>query len=625
MKFLSLIFLCLAAAVLSPALTNTGTSYVTRTVSVSSPNYRFDFEIDWSCDDYPASSAPGKIELRDGSDNVVARLSASVYRGTGTPSYTLSAGSSVADDSFWMARYATDGAPADGSVQGTWTVTGLAPGDYTLRLYRYTTNQVGRNATTVWTNSSVSAWYPAPGPNGAPSIEWVSAPASAEHGQSYTINARGHDADGNLAQVSVWKNGQPFAFAGGGNGTDGDSGNPTSDSGPQTVTFTAQAVDASGAASPVISHAVVINPPGNSPPSVTLLSPGEQTVTAGTMLTLSARATDPDGNISGHNLDIQRPGGDWNFQGGFATGEPYQGGPVGNGADSTRAASFTFTDVGTYYVRSGVSDGSGWYHSATVAITVVAPPPAQYTLSIFAGSGGTVSGGGMFTAGSTPVIAATADALHDFVGWSGDASVSANPQSVLMDRNKAVQATFALKSFTLTTSAASGGGVTPGGAYPYGSTVTIAASADAAHYFTGWSGDAASSAPSVAVLIDRAKFVQAQFAPKAAQTIAFSAPGNQNAGAMVPLVAVSSSGLPVSFLVLSGPAVLDNGTLTVTGPGSITVQAIQAGDAYTLPAAPVNATFNAAAPVVVKYQSVARTSLRDPRTVEAANYVLGNP
>jgi hypothetical protein len=34
--------------------------------------------------------------------------------------------------------------------------------------------------------------------------------------------AHGHDADGNLTQVNVWKNGSAFAFAGGGNGTDGD-------------------------------------------------------------------------------------------------------------------------------------------------------------------------------------------------------------------------------------------------------------------------------------------------------------------------------------------------------------------------------------------------------------------
>jgi hypothetical protein len=45
------------------------------------------------------------------------------------------------------------------------------------------------------------------------------------------------------------------------------------------------------------------------------------------------------------------------------------------------------------------------------------------------------------------------DAAHDFAGWSGDAGGSANPLAVLMDRAKSVQANFALKSFTLTTSA----------------------------------------------------------------------------------------------------------------------------------------------------------------------------
>lgn len=218
-----------------------------------------------------------------------------------------------------------------------------------------------------------------------PTIAWNSAPTSVANGEGYYIAAHGTDPDGDLAQVNVWKNGQPFAFAGGGNGTDGDSGNSTSDGGPQTVTFTAQAVDAAGATSPIITHVVTINAPVNNPPSVTLLSPGSQTVTAGTTLTITARATDPDGNLSGHNLDIQRPAGDWNFQGGFATGEPYQGGAVGSGADSTRTASFTFTDVGTYYVRSGATDGSGWYHSATVPITVVPPPPTQYTLTTSAG------------------------------------------------------------------------------------------------------------------------------------------------------------------------------------------------------------------------------------------------
>src|ERR1019366_5599003 len=103
--------------------------------------------------------------------------------------------------------------------------------------------------------------------NQPPTIAWTSTPGSVASGQSYTISAHGHDNNGNLTAVSIWKNGQPFAFAGGGNGTDGDSSNPTSDSGPQTVTFTAQAFDAAGASSAIISQTVTIAA-ANHPPTI---------------------------------------------------------------------------------------------------------------------------------------------------------------------------------------------------------------------------------------------------------------------------------------------------------------------------------------------------------------------
>lgn len=500
----------LVAVALAPAATQTG--YVEQPLNVATPNHSLLFAIDWSCDDYPASSAPGRIELRDGGGNLVARLSGSVYRDTGV-SVSITGAGSVTDTIFWMFRYATDGSPADGSLQGTWNLTGLSPGTYTLRLFGYSNYAAGRHGTTVWTNSSVLGDWPTPGSNVAPTISWNMAPANAGSGQTYTVTAHGHDDNGDLTQVNVWKNGQPFAFAGGGNGMDGDSGNSTSDAGPQTVTFTAQAMDTTGTTSPTISFTVTID----------------------------------------------------------------------------------------------------------------APPPTQYSLTASAGPGGSVSAGGVYSAGSTATVVAAPDGTHDFAGWSGDATGAANPLGVTMDGNKSVQANFVLKSFALTTSAMSGGSATPGGSYPYGTTVSIAATPDAAHYFTGWSGDATGTASSIAVWLDRAKFVQALFAPKAAQSISFTPPGDQNVGAALPLTATSSSGLPVNFVVLGGPATFSNGTLTVTGPGPITIQAVQPGDTYTLAAPPVTGTFNAAAPAVLKYHAAARTLLQTGRTAEAANYVLGNP
>jgi hypothetical protein len=129
----------------------------------------------------------------------------------------------------------------------------------------------------------------------------------------------------------------------------------------------------------------------------------------------------------------------------------------------------------------------------------------------------------------------------------------------------------------------------------------------------------------VAVLIDRAKFVQAQFSPKAAQTITFASPGDQNVGATVALSATSSAGLPVNFAVVSGPATLSGQTLTITGPGAITVQAAQGGDAYTLPASPVSVAFNGTAVARLRYQSAARTLLVGGETTSGTNFVLGNP
>ncbi len=64
------------------------------------------------------------------------------------------------------------------------------------------------------------------------------------------------------------------------------------------------------------------------------------------------------------------------------------------------------------------------------------------------------------------------------------------------------------------------------------------------------------------------------------QTISFGALANKTYGAApISLSATASSGLPVAFSVFSGPATITNTTLTITGAGSVTVQASQPGNA----------------------------------------------
>ncbi len=76
---------------------------------------------------------------------------------------------------------------------------------------------------------------------------------------------------------------------------------------------------------------------------------------------------------------------------------------------------------------------------------------------------------------------------------------------------------------------------------------------------------------------------------KAAQTIAFpSIPAGQLS---VQLQATASSGLAPVLEVISGPATLADGQLTITGPGKVTVKAEQPGDARYEPAPPALFTY----------------------------------
>ena len=67
---------------------------------------------------------------------------------------------------------------------------------------------------------------------------------------------------------------------------------------------------------------------------------------------------------------------------------------------------------------------------------------------------------------------------------------------------------------------------------------------------------------------------------KGIQTITFPSPGDQAYGvAPITLGATASSGLIVTYSVTSGPATVSNNVLTITGAGSVTNQASQAGNA----------------------------------------------
>jgi hypothetical protein len=86
---------------------------------------------------------------------------------------------------------------------------------------------------------------------------------------------------------------------------------------------------------------------------------------------------------------------------------------------------------------------------------------------------------------------------------------------------------------------------------------------------------------------------------KASQTITFPTLPNHSFGdPPFTVTASSSSGLPVTITVVSSPATIVGNVLTLSGAGTVTLRASQAGNANYLPAPSVDQQFQIAAPPV---------------------------
>tara|TARA_B110000483_G_scaffold62490_1_gene77730 strand:+ start:150 stop:1676 length:1527 start_codon:yes stop_codon:yes gene_type:complete len=119
---------------------------------------------------------------------------------------------------------------------------------------------------------------------------------------------------------------------------------------------------------------------------------------------------------------------------------------------------------------------------------------AEYTLSITAGEGGTVSTeGGTYDEGTEVTISATANEGYRFTGWEGNSSTSES-LTVTLNSNQTYQALFELITYTLTVTVGEGGTVSSeGGEFEEGTEVTIIASPTEGYVFTGWEGNNSTS------------------------------------------------------------------------------------------------------------------------------------
>ena len=118
----------------------------------------------------------------------------------------------------------------------------------------------------------------------------------------------------------------------------------------------------------------------------------------------------------------------------------------------------------------------------------------EYTLTVNTVGSGSVTlvpPGGTYLSGSEVELTAVPAAGWSFSGWSDDLSSSTNPESIIMDSDKTVTATFTEDCYTLAVTIEGSGSVDKALneiCYTYDTVVTLTPTGDPGWNFDGWSG-----------------------------------------------------------------------------------------------------------------------------------------
>jgi hypothetical protein len=165
-------------------------------------------------------------------------------------------------------------------------------------------------------------------------------------------------------------------------------------------------------------------------------------------------------------------------------------------------------------------DGNPRLHGGAVDMGAYEAHVVTLTVATAGNGSGTVMPGvgtHPYLYGDVVTLTAGAATGSTFTGWSGDASGTTSPFMLTMNGNRAMTATFALNTYTLTVATAGNGSgvVTPtvgAHGYDYGTVVTLTANAATGSTFTGWSGDASGTTTPVMLTMNSNQAVTATFA-----------------------------------------------------------------------------------------------------------------
>ena len=178
-------------------------------------------------------------------------------------------------------------------------------------------------------------------------------------------------------------------------------------------------------------------------------------------------------------------------------------------------------------------DASGSENPVTITMDADKNITAHFTQITFSltttvdGNGTVTPASGTFTEGESVEITATPAQGWVFDHWSGDASGSENPVTVIMDANKSITAHFTQITHELTVAVSGEGTVSPSsGIFPQGEIVEITATAETGWRFDSWGGDVSSTENPLSVRMDSDISITATFVEVPTFSLIATADGN---------------------------------------------------------------------------------------------------
>lgn len=267
-----------------------------------------------------------------------------------------------------------------GAKEGTASVTAKDTGPTTVTYTATALDALNQTATATATVTIAT-------PNTPPTIVWTSSPGAVANGASYTVSAKGADADGNLSTVTITRSGSQVASVSG-NGAENNASYTTSDSGPATITYTATATDAKNNTTSITQ-------------TVTIGSPGQVT---------AAISASPTAVMEGEAFTVT-----WSTA--EATAVAVSGTDGWSSTATSGSRNVSGLSVGTY-TYSITAQGERGPATGSVTVTVAPPNKVSGTISLSPTSA--------TAPGATTVTWSTANASSVSVTGSGLSSTAAN-------------------------------------------------------------------------------------------------------------------------------------------------------------------------------------------------------